>query len=338
MKKIIKILLILLLVTLAILLIVKIINKNKLKNKGYSENQIEKIYDLSFDVNIILENDYCDKLDEILNSDFDKNNLEQYLQDCKKTDSEEIIDPFVFELQQEKYYIPYNLERYIKYKETNDKTAKEIVTEVNCNLDKEFYNDIIKTDLTKGNLMLVNKYYYVDNTYEPDDPMTLKLNQYTYWEGSILSHDAYVAFTSMVDDASKLGYSLIDTSAYRTYEYQSYLYNKYLEENGLEWTLKSSAKPGHSEHHTGLATDIVKKGVSMYDFENTEEFDWIKNNAHKYGFILRYPEGKEYLTGYKYEPWHYRYVGVDVATYIYEEDIVFEEYYAYFCEYKNACQ
>lgn len=76
----------------------------------------------------------------------------------------------------------------------------------------------------------------------------------------------------------------------------------------------------------------------MYDFENTEEFDWIKNNAHKYGFILRYPEGKEYLTGYKYEPWHYRYVGVDVATYIYEEDIVFEEYYAYFCEYKNACQ
>jgi len=251
-------------------------------------------------------------------------------------ETEEPKDPFVEALEKEKYYIPNKLDRYIAY---NDgvKTTKEIVTEVNCNIDKEFYEDTILSDYSKGNLILLNKYYYIDETYKPVNEQTLEVNKYTYWSGSVLSKDAYDAFTKMIDDAKELGYYLIDTSAYRTYEYQNYLYNKYLQENGLEWTLKSSAKPGHSEHHTGLATDIVKTGVSMYDFESTKEFTWLKENAHKYGFILRYPKGKEYLTGYKYEPWHYRYVGVEAATYIYENDIVFEEYYAYFCEYKNEC-
>ena len=253
-----------------------------------------------------------------------------------KEEVKEEKDPFVSKLEQEKYYIPTRLERYKAY---NDgvKTTKEIVTEVNCNIDREFYTNTVLSDYSKNNLILVNKYYYVDNTYKPKDATTLTYNKYTYWEDSVLSKDAYNAFVKMVNEAKTLGYSLIDTSAYRSYEYQSYLYNKYLNEKGLEWTLKSSAKPGHSEHHTGLATDIVKVGVSMYDFEGTKEFNWLSKNAHKYGFILRYPKGKEYLTGYKYEPWHYRYVGVDAATYIYENNIVFEEYYAYFCEYKGEC-
>ena len=182
-----------------------------------------------------------------------------------------------------------------------------------------------------------NKYYYLNENYELKNPKTLTTNVHTYWSGSVLDAEAYNSFVEMVNDAKELGYSLIDTSAFRTYSYQSYLFNKYLDERGLEETLKSSAKPGHSEHQTGLATDIVKPGVSMYDFKTTKEFVWLKENSYKYGFILRYPEGKEYLTGYKYEPWHYRYVGKDAATYIYENDIVFEEYYAYFCEYKKSC-
>jgi len=245
-------------------------------------------------------------------------------------------DPFVLELEKQKYYIPNNLERYIAYKD-DTKTAKQIVSEVNCNLDREYYTGTIKTDLTKGNLILVNKYYYIDETFKPENLTPLKYNQYSYWDDAELTEDTYDAFIKMVDDAKQLGYSLIDTSAYRSYGYQSYLFNKYLDEKGEEWTLKSSAKPGHSEHHTGLATDIVKVGVSMYDFGDTKEYKWLKDNAHKYGFILRYPEDKEHLTGYMYEPWHYRYVGKDVAKYIYENDIVFEEYYAYFCEYKGEC-
>ena len=337
MKKIIKVILICFFSIMLILLVIRINEQNNLKKIGYNESQIKKMYDLSYDIKVILNNQYCDKIDEILNNNFDESNLASYLQSCNEVITEDQNNSIINELKQEKYYIPSNLDRYIKYKDLTNKTINEVVTEVNCNLDNEFYTNIKETDLTKGNLILVNKYYYVGETFEPVNPKELEINKYTYWQGSVLSEDAYTAFIKMVEDAKKLGYSLIDTSAYRTYEYQSYLYNKYLQENGLEWTLKSSAKPGHSEHHTGLATDIVKNGVSMYELENTSEFKWLQENAHLYGFILRYPKGKEYLTGYKYEPWHYRYVGVEAAKYIYEENIVFEEYYAYFCEYKNEC-
>ena len=80
--------------------------------------------------------------------------------------------------------------------------------------------------------------------------------------------------------------------------------------------------------------DQDKDEYVLGKFETSKEFPWMKENAHRYGFILRYPKEKQYITGYGYEPWHYRYVGVDVATYIYEHDITFEEYYAYFVENK----
>ena len=88
-----------------------------------------------------------------------------------------------------------------------------------------------------------------------------------------------------------------------------------------------SARPGSSEHQTGLAVDI---NAADDWFNNTKEAKWLANNAYKYGFILRYPKGKEYITGYQYESWHYRYVGEKVAKYIYEHDITYEEYYATF--------
>lgn len=309
-------------------------NENLLLEKGYTKSQINEFYNLSFDIKTVLKYDNCNKIDEILNKEFNKNNLDNYLNQCilEINTKNELIQ----NLQQQKYYIPDNLQRYIDYSD-NEKSLKDVVTEVNCNIDNEFYTNIKPTDLSKNNLILVNKYYSLDKTYEPINPIVLATNKYTYWNGAVLDKDAYDAFVKLVDDAQKLEYYLIDTSAFRTYDYQDYLFNKYLNDSGLEETLKLSAKPGHSEHQTGLATDIVKTGVSMYEFGNTKEFTWLKENAHKYGFILRYPEGKEHLTGYKYEPWHYRYVGVDVAKYIYENDIVFEEYYAYFCEYKNEC-
>ena len=103
------------------------------------------------------------------------------------------------------------------------------------------------------------------------------------------------------------------------------------EKLGVEADLKA-ARPGYSEHQTGLALDITTRLAEDEEFVNTEEFSWLKENAHKYGFILRYPEGKENITGYSYEPWHYRYVGIDVATKIYNENITFDEYYAYYIE------
>ena len=106
------------------------------------------------------------------------------------------------------------------------------------------------------------------------------------------------------------------------------------EEDALKKTLETVQQVGCSEHETGLALDLVPEGISSLDesLESDPVIQWFYANSYRYGFILRYPKGKEYITGYGYEPWHYRYVGVEVATYIYEHDITFEEYYAYFVE------
>lgn len=249
---------------------------------------------------------------------------------------EEPKDPFVAALEQEKYYIPDNLQRYIAYND-GKKTTKEIVSEVNCNLDYEYYTNTKPTDLTKGNLILVNKYNYLNSTFEPVDKVMLVANVESTWSNGYLANDAYVALKRLFKDSAALGYNIMDTSPYRSYSRQESIYNRYVDIYGVKATDEMSARPGFSEHQTGLATDVIEIGGSMDDFGYSDEFEWMKNNAHKYGFILRYPKDKEHLTGYIYEPWHYRYVGVDVATYIYENDIVFEEYYAYFCEYKKSC-
>jgi len=157
-------------------------------------------------------------------------------------------------------------------------------------------------------------------------------------DNSVFNNANYIIVPMNYDltDKEEEGVYIRNLSAYRSYSRQSAIYNNYKKEHGLKWTDKWSARAGHSEHQTGLALDVTKKGMSTFTgFENTKEFTWISNNAHKFGFILRYPDGKNYITGYGYEPWHYRYVGVDVATYIYENDITFEEYYAYFIEYNK---
>lgn len=316
--------------------------KKELSLKGYSDKQITQMLDYKFDTKLILEYDKCSTIDDILKKDFDQKELKKYLETCDKEVTKPVDkpqdDPFVTALKNEKYYIPNRLDRYLAYKEKNaNKQTKDIVTEVNCNIDRPYYTNVQNTDRSMGHLMIVNKYYQLGKGYEPDNKKLISTT-YSNWNNSYLEGTTYDAFMKMVKDAESEGYYLVNTSAFRTYEDQESLFNGYLKTNGEEWTLKSSAKPGHSEHHTGFATDIVKRGVSMYSFGETKEFTWVKNNAHKYGFILRYPDGKEYLTGYMYEPWHYRYVGKEVAEYIYENDIVFEEYYAYFCEYKGTCK
>ena len=102
---------------------------------------------------------------------------------------------------------------------------------------------------------------------------------------------------------------------------------------GSEYADEIAARPGHSEHQTGLALDIFcTTNSNTKTFKDSEAYQWLLNNAYKYGFILRYPEGKENITGFTFESWHYRYVGTEIATYIYENDITFDEYYAYFTE------
>ena len=122
-------------------------------------------------------------------------------------------------------------------------------------------------------------------------------------------------------------------SSYRPYKDQERVYNNYKDSRGESGADKIAARPGYSEHQTGLALDIFcTTNSSTKTFAESEAYRWLLDNSYKYGFILRYPEGKENITGYAFESWHYRYVGKDLATKIYNEGITFDEYYAYYIE------
>jgi len=130
--------------------------------------------------------------------------------------------------------------------------------------------------------------------------------------------------------ANSVGFNIDIMSGYRDYHYQEKIYNRSLQEKGYANTFRSIAKPGCSEHQTGLAIDICfyRNGLCYieHEIENTPELTWLKNNCVKYGFILRYPKDKEDITGYNYEPWHYRYIG-SLAKTITNEALTFEEYH-----------
>ena len=131
----------------------------------------------------------------------------------------------------------------------------------------------------------------------------------------------------MSKSSSNWSYNLVKIS--RAFTNIKNLYEKYVQRDGKALADTYSARPGHSEHQTGLTIDVV---IDEEYFKNTAEFRWLQKNAHKYGFILRYPEKADYITGYMFEPWHYRYVGVDAATEIYNLGITFDEYYTFFIE------
>ena len=174
-------------------------------------------------------------------------------------------------------------------------------------------------------LVLVNKEYKLPENYVPSK-LELISNEFAN-ENKYLREEARIAFETLSKNAKELGYRIIAVSTYRDYEYQNKLYNMYVEEKGLDYADKCSARPGHSEHQTGLAVDVEGSNRDYDEFENSKEFVWMKENAYKYGFILRYPKGKEKITGFKYEPWHYRYVGLDTAKTIHDENLTLEEYY-----------
>ena len=187
-----------------------------------------------------------------------------------------------------------------------------------------FYKNIIEITNPEEISTLVNKNYRLPQDYTPND---LALISPTFSKGEkYLRKEAKQAFEKLGADASEKGYTIRLSSGFRSYEYQKILYTYYVNHNGKEYADLCSARPGHSEHQTGLSFDVEG---SLYDynrFEETKEFLWIKENAHRYGFILRYPKGKEKITGFKYEPWHYRYVGKEIAGIIKENNLTLEEY------------
>lgn len=177
-------------------------------------------------------------------------------------------------------------------------------------------------------LVLVNKYYTVSRDYEPSDMVTID-NRYGTYTDMQMKAVAYEAYKKLYNDAAALGYELKLCSTMRSYGTQKMLYTNYVNGYGQQEAYLSSAYPGRSEHHTGLALDITSKSMGWglkQDFADFEDGKWINEHCHEYGFIIRYPKGKTDITGYKYEPWHLRYVGKDVAEEIMSRGITLEEY------------
>lgn len=235
------------------------------------------------------------------------------------------------DLIKQKYFIEDNIKEYIEYKNEDKYPLIDVIALVNTNAYKGWYKDTRKTDISKGILMLTNKIYSLDSSYNSDD-MIIVSKMYSYGDNQILTKEAYEAFIKMFKSAKEQNLTLIINSSFRSYEDQEEIYEYYKSIKGEEYADSIAAKAGFSEHQTGLAIDIQTYGSSAKTFEEFDEFKWLQDNAYKYGFILRYPKDKEYITGYDYESWHYRYVGLDAAQYIHDNNITFDEYYAYFVE------
>ena len=322
--------------------------EDELRNYGYSDYEVatilEKVPSEYYDD--VLELGYNKSLINILSSSdykaFKFNDYMSYYLKNKDANINDIItivnsdydlmnypaSSLLASLVKEKYYINAKVARYLDYGNSHNLDSKTIISIVNSNADLGFYNTIYESNLNDGNLILVNKFYRLKNDYVPSDLVNLS-GQYNRGVNNKLRKEAAEAFMKMVDAARLDNIIIYNSSTWRSYDYQANLYNRYIQRDGKEAADKYSARPGHSEHQTGLSLDINSIGD---EFEGTDEAIWLKNNAYKYGFILRFPKGMENITGYKYEPWHYRYVGIDAAKIIYEDDITLEEYYAYYIE------
>ena len=226
-----------------------------------------------------------------------------------------------------------NIDRYILYKKKNDKIDYcDVVTYINIGLDNEFYSNVEKADMSYNNLILMNKYLYLDNDYIPFDLEEISSDYFIYGNNKVrkMRKEAKEAFEKLSSDSIKNGTPVYGQSGFRDYSKQKELYDYAVASNGVEGADKDTAKPGYSEHQTGLVIDVSStKDGNMLAFDKTNSFKWMNDNAYKYGFILRYPSNKVDITGYTYESWHYRYVGVKVATDMHDNhsDLSYDEYY-----------
>ncbi len=190
----------------------------------------------------------------------------------------------------------------------------------------------IKPEFPDNILFLVNKDFSLPQDYVPDDLVipNVKFISKKITENKYLRKDAAVALEELFKAASDEGLTLCAISGYRSYERQYQIYKSNVRKKGEEYTNKYSAKPGHSEHQTGLAMDVSTPSIGneLEDvFAGTKEGIWLAENAYLYGFIVRYPSEKSSITGYSYEPWHIRYVGKELAKVLTEKDLTLEEYF-----------
>ncbi len=248
----------------------------------------------------------------------DKSQITEFLTKKYNKDYEEFIKNKLFDYSK--------LDRYISYqKKNNELTIDEIVYRIELNLDKKYYEDSVIIDNPDDITVLTNKYLEIPENYEPSDLVDMS-DEYANnrYGQKKLRKEAYEQFVKMVDEAKKDNVKFYAESAYRSFSYQQKIYKNYVNENGQEKADRYAAKPGFSEHELGLAVDLANIWTIT---TKGEEYAWLSKNAHKYGYIFRYKEEWEDITGYSAESWHIRYVGEKVATDVVKKNMSYEEYY-----------
>ncbi len=289
---------------------------------AYKEYQYRQSYEYK-----LLTIGYTDSEVEILLEKLSDSSLDNLL------DSEK--NEVLVSIVEQKYFIENYLDEYLAYYEDNTSTEfSDVIAIINVNADNEWYDFSLETDTSLDELMIVNKFYALTSDYTPENLVTIPLD-YSYGEegDNQLIDYAYEHFLDLWNAAYEEGHYLMVTSSYRDYESQEEIYNYRVQTYGQRQADESAARPGHSEHQTGLVVDMTSTSApSASSFGESEAYEWLKENAYLYGFIERYPEGKEYLTGYEAESWHWRYVGIEAATIMHEEDITYDEYYAFYIE------
>lgn len=307
------------------------------------ENNYKKEYfDEYLDINYVEEDNFINNINKLLDLGYKNKDINTFYEKVPK--SIDVItsnkyDKNIINYISLDYFKEENLDRYIKYdfidtKSVYDTTIlkekynyEDTVTFVNAYLDKNYYTNDIPLSKDKASKLdvIVNKYYKLDKDYEPED-LTVINSKFASGTQK-LRKEAADKFEEMASDMLKENLKIYAGSTYRSYSYQEGLYNRYVKKDGFKEAETYSARAGYSEHQLGLAVDIVN-GKWNYLSEGDKEYTWLINNSYKYGFILRYPHESEYITGYVFEDWHFRYLGIELATKVYKSKLTYDEYIA----------
>jgi D-alanyl-D-alanine carboxypeptidase len=248
---------------------------------------------------------------------FDELDFEEYL----------AIISAIAETVEYPHYFVENTERYRAYQERYpDMPFDVVIALVNVNNDMESYLDVNTVADPDDISVLLNKHFSLPQDWLPGELTEIR-------HGFLLRPEAAEQLEKMRAAMREDNLNLVIVSTYRTIERQRTLFNNAVARRGVQRAERSLARPGHSEHNVGLAVDVMHRGVTegtltSMRFERSRQFAWLVDNAHEYGFILRYPEGYTEIGGYIFEPWHWRFVGVPIATAMYNREIVsYEEFY-----------
>lgn len=298
------------------------------KSKDYNEEYLDKYHNIKYvDQKHLIKN-----INTLIEKGYSINNINMIFAHGNDEDVTEFAKRDKVKYLEEFYSVNYaklkNYDRYIAYSDETGEDDEETVLIVNMDLDKDDYVDY-KDVTTFSTDMLVNKHRKLGEDFVPKDLVKLE-EPYASSDDMQGSRLAYNAFKKLYKAAEDDGYGIVINSAYRSYSDQVDLCDTYRNLYGENYVLKYVAQPGFSEHQTGLGFDIGSKTTNV--FINSREYEWMQDNAYKYGFIMRFPKKFVKITGFNTEPWHYRYVGVDIATYIHEHNMPYEEYFAMFLD------